>query len=68
MSTNNRASGPMTIRDVSIVNNSAANEHTRAAVEALAAAVKANAEAIAEIARALKGAPASMEYGIKVGD
>lgn len=56
-----------TITNCSVVNSSAANEHTRAAVEALAAAAKANADAIAEIARALKGSPATMDAGFKVG-
>jgi hypothetical protein len=55
------------IQNCSIVNTSAANEHTRAAVEALAAAAKANAEAISAIANSLKGSPATLEYGIKIG-
>lgn len=38
--------------------NNAANEHTRAAVLALAAAAQANAEAISSIASALKGSAA----------
>ncbi|AQW29105.1 hypothetical protein JK151_08980 [Ralstonia syzygii subsp. celebesensis] len=58
------------IANCSIVNTSAANEHTRAAVEALAHAAARNADAIAdaiaEIARALKGAPATMEHGISL--
>lgn len=54
------------ITGCSIVNSSAANEHTRAAVEALAAAAKANAEAIAAIAKALEGSPATMDTGIRV--
>ncbi len=59
---------PMTtIQNCSIVNTSAANEHTRAAVEALAAAAKANAEAISAIANGLKGSPATMERGINIG-
>ena len=57
-----------TIQNCSIVNTSAANEHTRAAVEALAAAAKANAEAISAIANGLKGSPASLGYGIMIGD
>ncbi len=56
-----------TIQNCSILNTSAANEHTRAAVEALAAAAKANAEAITAIANGLKGSPATMEYGISIG-
>jgi hypothetical protein len=56
-----------TIENCSIVNTSAANEHTRAAVEALAAAAKANAEAITSIANGLKGSPATMGYGINIG-
>jgi hypothetical protein len=56
-----------TIQHCSIVNTSAANEHTRAAVEALAAAAKANAEAIMAIANGLKGSPATMETGIRIG-
>lgn len=55
------------IEGCSIVNTSAANEHTRAAVEALAAAAKANAEAISAIANGLKGSPATMETGIRLG-
>ena len=56
------------IQDCSIVNTSAANKHTRAAVEALSAAAKANAEAISAIANSLKGSPATLEYGIKIGN
>lgn len=56
-----------TIQNCHIVNTSAANEHTRAAVEALAAAAKANAEAITAIANGLKGSPATMDYGIYLG-
>jgi hypothetical protein len=52
------------IQNCSIVNTSAANEHTRAAVEALAHAAKANADAIAAIADGLKGSPATMDHGI----
>jgi hypothetical protein len=53
-----------TVQNCTITNTSAANEHTRAAVEALAAAAKANAEAISRIADALKGSPATIENGI----
>lgn len=61
-------SAPMTtISNCSIINTSAANEHTRAAIEALAAAAKANAEAITAIANGLKGSPATMGDGIKIG-
>lgn len=59
---------PTTISNVSIVNTSAANEHTRAAVKALAAAAKANAEAIAAIAHSLKGSAATMERAISIGE
>jgi len=52
------------IQNCSIVNTSAANEHTRAAVEALARAAEANANAINSIAQGLKGSPASMNHGI----
>ena len=55
------------VEGCTFTNTSAANEHTRAAVEALAAAAKANAEAIAAIASALKGSPATMECGLRVG-
>lgn len=55
------------ISDCTVTNTSAANKHTRAAVEALANALKANADAIAETARALKGSPANMECGIRLG-
>ena len=58
------ARAPVTIENCIVTNTSSANEHTRAAVEALAAAAKANAEAITAIANGLKGAPATMEYGI----
>lgn len=57
-----------TIQNCSIVNTSAANEHTRAAVEALASAAKANAEAISAIAVSLKGSPATMTHGIYLGN
>lgn len=56
-----------TVQNCTITNTSAANEHTRAAVEALANAARANADAIAEVARALKGEPATMQSGIHVG-
>jgi hypothetical protein len=70
------------IENVSIVNSSAANEHTRAAVEALAQAIggnadalsamalaiKANAEAVGAVAQGLKGSPATMTYGINLSD
>jgi hypothetical protein len=55
------------IQNCTITNTSAANEHTRAAIEALAAAAKANAEAISAIANGLKGSPATMDYGIFLG-
>jgi hypothetical protein len=56
------------VTNCSIVNSGpATNEHTRAAIEALAAAAKANAEAIAEIAKALTGSPATMDTGIRLG-
>ena len=55
------------VQNCSVVNTSAANEHTRAAVEALALAAKANADAIKSIADALKGAPATMDGGFKFG-
>ncbi len=57
-----------TLQNISIVNTSAANEHTRAAVEALSAAAKANAEAIAAIANGLKGSPATMDRAINIGE
>lgn len=47
-------------------NNSAANQHTLAAIEALATAARANAEAIAEIAKAMNG-PRGEMIGIKIG-
>lgn len=46
------------IQDVHIDNHTAANEHTRAAVEALASAATANARAIEAIARAMQGGSA----------
>jgi hypothetical protein len=56
-----------TIQNCNITNTSAANEHTRVAVEALSKAAQANAEAILAIANALKGSPATIETGIKLG-
>lgn len=56
------------IQNCSVVNTSAANEHTRAAVEALAKAAEANANAIVAIANGLKGSPATMDCGIKLSD
>ena len=53
------------IENCHITNSSAANEHTRAAVEALAAAAKANAEAISAIAKALQGS-SDTQYGIYI--
>lgn len=50
-----------------VTNNSAANEHTRDAVVALANAVAENAKALIAAAEALKGAPASMGAGIQIG-
>lgn len=47
------------VQNCKFINTSAANEHTRAAVEALANAVRANAEAIGKIADALQGSPAT---------
>lgn len=55
-----------TIQNCSIVNTSAANEHTRDAIVALADAIKANANAVIAAAEALKGAPAHMDHGIFV--
>jgi hypothetical protein len=62
-----QAASSTTIQNCHITNTSAANEHTRAAVEALAAAAKSNAEAISAIANGLKGSPATMDYGIFIG-
>lgn len=56
-----QASGPV-ISNCHIETHSAANEHTRAAVVALASAAQANAEAIREIAKALQNNAPS--YGI----
>ena len=50
-----------------ITNNSSANEHTRAAVEALANAAAENARAITAIAQALEGGGARMDAGIRLG-
>jgi hypothetical protein len=60
------AAPSFSVSNCNITNTSAANEHTREAVEALAAAAGKNADAIAEIARALKGAPATMQIGISI--
>ena len=51
------------ISNCTITTNNAANEHTRAAVEALAKAAEANANAIREIAEALKNNSAP-SYGM----
>jgi seryl-tRNA(Sec) selenium transferase len=56
-----------TVTDCTITNNSSANEHTRAAVEALANAVAENARAITAIAQALQGGGARMDCGIRLG-
>lgn len=56
-----------TIQHCSVTNSSAANEHTRAAVEALARAAEANARAIEAIANGLKGSPATIENGFRLG-
>lgn len=50
-----------------VVNATNVNEHTRAAVEALAVAAAANAEAIKAAAEALKGAPATTAPMIHLG-
>jgi seryl-tRNA(Sec) selenium transferase len=55
------------VSDCTITNNSSANEHTRAAVEALANAVAENARAITAIAQALEGGGARMDAGIRLG-
>ena len=55
------------IENCSIINTSTINEQTCEAVIALANAAKANAEAIASIANSLKGSPATMEAGIRIG-
>jgi hypothetical protein len=52
------------ISNCTITAHSAANEHTRSAVEALAAAAQANADAISQIAKALQG---GSTYGIHIG-
>ena len=46
---------PTNLTNCTFTNDTSANKHTRAAVEALADAVRANAEAIAQIAKALQG-------------
>ena len=55
------------VSNCTITNNSSANEHTRAAVEALANAVAENARAITAIAQALEGGGAQMSAGIRLG-
>lgn len=52
--------------DVTVTMQTAANEHTRDAVEALARAAQANAEAIKEAARALRGPDNA--YGLYLGN
>lgn len=57
-----------TVSHCAVTNTTApANEHTRAAVEALANAARANADAIAACAAALKGGNAILETGIRLG-
>jgi guanyl-specific ribonuclease Sa len=57
-----------TVSNCSVTNMPAtANEHTRAAVEALAGAAKANAEAISAIARALQGGDARIDSAFRFG-
>ena len=55
------------VSNCTITNNSSANEHTRAAVEALANAVAENARAITATAQALQGGGAQMSAGIRLG-
>jgi len=55
------------VSNCTITNNSSANEHTRAAVEALANAVAENARAVTAIAQALQGGGARMDAGIRLG-
>lgn len=54
------------IENTHIAVDSTTNEHTRAAVEAIALAAKANAEAIKAIADALKPSNAPV-YGMYIG-
>ena len=56
------------ISDVSIINTSAANEHTRIAIVALAEALSRNADAIKATAEALKGSPATIGNCMFFGD
>ncbi len=58
---------PNVLTNCTVINSSPANEHTRAAVIALAKAAKANAKAIGIIAVALKGSNSHMEAGFKIG-
>jgi seryl-tRNA(Sec) selenium transferase len=55
------------VSNCTVTNNSSANEHTRAAVEALANAVAENARAVTAIAQALQGGGARMDAGIRLG-
>jgi hypothetical protein len=55
------------VSNCTVTNNSSANEHTRAAVEALANAVAENARAVTAIAQALQGGGARMDAGIRFG-
>ena len=55
------------VSDCTINNGGPANEHTSTAIVALAGAIKANADAIVAAADALKGAPANMDCGIRLG-
>ena len=56
-----------TVTNCTITNDSSANEHTRAAVEALANAIAENARAITAVAHALEGGGARMDAGIRIG-
>lgn len=54
------------LENITVTNNTAANEHTRAAIEALADAARANAQAIEAAAKALNPYGCS-QTGIRVG-
>lgn len=66
MASTKKPTQPLMITNCQFTNNSAANEHTRAAVEALAAAAKANAEAIEAIAEAMWRGPSGPQVGLKI--
>lgn len=55
------------VSDCVFNNNSAANEHTRAAIVAIAEAARANANALEAAAEALSRGHATNQVGLRIG-